>query len=150
MADTVRKSSSNRREASQWRPLSRLARSLGTYGAPEAPFWTTILNQISYLASYDARISPRDVRRPISSRPVNATDAAAYLGYASTEVLKHLPIKPIQLNIQGPGSAPRWDLRAIDEMLDASSGLEAPDSVNDNDYDSPKALLGAWRAKRGR
>lgn len=127
-----------------------VCRGLGTYGAPKAPFWTTILNQISHVTSSDARTSPRDARQSISPRLVNATDAAAYLGYASTGVLKHLPIKPLQLNTQGAGSAPRWDLRAIDEMLNASSGLGRPDSVNDNDYDNPEALLGAWRAKRGR
>lgn len=32
-----------------------VCRGVGTYGAPKAPFWTTILNQISRLVSSDAR-----------------------------------------------------------------------------------------------
>lgn len=88
--------------------------------------------------------------RHLSPRLLNATEAAAYLGYASTEVLRHLPIKPVKLTASGVGSGPRWDLRALDALLDGRSGIARPDMQQADDYDSPEADLAAWRAKRGR
>lgn len=95
------------------------------------------------------KVAPSMVRH-LSPRLLNATEAAAYLGYASTDVLRHLPIQPIRLTASGAGSASRWDLRALDALLDERSGIAGPDRPQADDYDSPEADLAAWRMKRGR
>lgn len=63
---------------------------------------------------------------PIAPRLLTAEQAAAYLGYATTGVLANIPVKPILLAEKGPGSQPKYDVRALDAFLDRLSGLSVP------------------------
>lgn len=87
---------------------------------------------------------PRPIIRP---RLLNAGEAAAYLGYRSTDVLRDIPVKPISLRDTGNGS-PRWCRRALDQWLDSLTGAHT--AQNDNAEDDPDSALLAWRIRRGR
>lgn len=70
-------------------------------------------------------------RRGPEPRLLNAVDAARYLGFASTEVLKNIGIEPIRLTPIGVGMAPRYDRRVLDAHIDRLSGIDAlPDRID--------------------
>jgi hypothetical protein len=60
-------------------------------------------------------------------RLLTASEAAAYLGYTSSEVLRAIPVAPIRLATVGVGAGPRYDKVALDRWLDRLSGLHAND-----------------------
>lgn len=57
------------------------------------------------------------------ARLLSASEAAAYLGYSSTEVLKVVPVQAIRIAASGIGAGPRYDRRALDRWLDDLSGV---------------------------
>lgn len=62
-------------------------------------------------------------RHTIEPRLLNASEAARYLGFASTELLANVGVKPIQLATLGVGTAPRYDRYALDDLIDQRSGV---------------------------
>lgn len=60
-------------------------------------------------------------------RLLTASEAAAYLGYTSSQVLRSIPVAPIRLAAVGVGTGPRYDKVALDRWLDRLSGLHAND-----------------------
>lgn len=79
----------------------------------------------------------------IIPRLFTAEDAAHYLGYKSTEILKKIPIKPIRIASIGSESAPRYDRHEIDQYLDRMSGLKVETNTSD-DCDEADALFAEW------
>ena len=86
-------------------------------------------------------------RPHIIPRLLSKKEAAAYLGYASAEVLDGLPIKPVRLNEIGAGSAPRYDRMVLDEFIDRRSGRcnAGPGEGAQLDAD---AALNDWKVRR--
>lgn len=76
-------------------------------------------------------------------RLFTAEDAAHYLGYKSTEILKKIPIKPIRIASIGSESAPRYDRHEIDQYLDRMSGLRGEANTL-SDCDEAEALFAEW------
>lgn len=64
-------------------------------------------------------------RPSVQSEPrlMTPSETAAYLGYASTNVLRTIPVRPLRLAGVGGGTAPRYDRKALDRWLDELSGL---------------------------
>lgn len=80
------------------------------------------------------------------ARLLNANQASQYLGFRSIELLKNIPVKPVQLSVVGVGRAPRWDRLALDRWLDTLSGLNGPSpEVSEEGVD---AEFDAWKASR--
>lgn len=79
----------------------------------------------------------------VQPRLMNATQLAAYLGYASTAVLRNFPVAPIQLCLVGVGRGRRWDRFEVDAYLDNRSGRNslAGSCLQD---DSADAALERW------
>jgi len=92
-------------------------------------------------------VSRREVP-PIAPRLLTAEQAAAYLGYATTGVLANLPVKPLVMAEKGPGSQPKYDIRALDAFLDQLSGLRPPEAAPAAPADDADTAYGAWKAKR--
>lgn len=92
----------------------------------------------------------RQARR-IPSRMLTAEEAAAYLGYKTTEILAHIPVKPVKMVEVGPGCAPKYDLHALDAWLDRLSGLSVPAAAEAGagQADDPEAQFATWKASRG-
>lgn len=86
---------------------------------------------------------------PITPRLLTAAQAATYLGYRSTEILRRLPVRPLRLSSTDVERAPRWDRNALDRWLDGLSDLGGT-ITNDNEPASVEAELNAWSARRGR
>ena len=80
-----------------------------------------------------------------SQRLLTARQAAAYLGYVGTDILDVLPVNPIYLRLTG---SPRWDKKALDQLLDRLSELDQPIPTS-ADRSEAEAALQAWRARRG-
>ncbi len=86
---------------------------------------------------------------PIQPRLLTAEEAAAYLGYKTTEILARIPVKSAPV---AQGGAPRWDRVAIDRWLDIRAGLapeSLPDVLADGSQGEADSELQAWRAQRG-
>lgn len=97
--------------------------------------------------------SQRELKAQLRNLPIRrlltASQAAAYLGYETAGLLKNLPVRPIRLAEVGPGSAPRYDVRALDRFLDRLSGLEAASvPANDDNSDVAQTALEEWKANR--
>lgn len=83
----------------------------------------------------------------LAPRLLTKKQAAAYLGYASAEVMDHLAIAPIRLREVGSGSAPRYDRLALDNYIDSLSG--SPDVPQASVFETEaEAALGEWMASR--
>lgn len=86
-----------------------------------------------------------------SSRPHNmpaprlltAGQAAAYLGYGSPDVLRHIPVHPLKLT--GPTAKPRWDRKRLDDYLDGLAGIAAAQEMAEP---SAEVVFAKWRAGR--
>lgn len=85
---------------------------------------------------------------PAPARLLTASQAASYLGFKSTELLKNIPVGPVHLSVVGVGRAPRWDRLALDGWLDTLSGLSGP--IAGPTEDDVDAELEAWSSQRGR
>ena len=83
----------------------------------------------------------------LSPRLLTTEEAAAYLGYRSTAVLRNIPIKPVQLAIVGVGRAPRYDIKALDAWLDQLSGTSSPSSAIRGEDDLAQAVFDEWEAR---
>lgn len=77
-------------------------------------------------------------------RMLNAKAAAEYLGYKTTEILDHIPVKPHPLTDKG---VPKYDRKALDAWLDSLSGLAHP-LAPQNEGEDADELLAEWQAKR--
>jgi len=86
--------------------------------------------------------SPRPHNMP-APRLLTAGKAAAYLGYGSPDVLRHIPISPVKLT--GPSAQPRWDRKRLDDYLDSLSGFAASQEVAEP---SAEVVFANWRAAR--
>jgi hypothetical protein len=83
-------------------------------------------------------------------RRLTAQQAAAYLGYKTTDLLAEIPVKPRALVPTGPGSAPMYDRVELDAWLDRLAGLSVPAAGGEQggrDGDA-EAAYSAWRATR--
>ncbi len=89
--------------------------------------------------------------RQILSRMLTAEQAAAYLGYKTTEILASIPVKPVKMVEVGPGCQPKYDLHALDAWLDRLSGLSVPAAAEAaaGPSDDPDAQFASWKASRG-
>jgi len=92
----------------------------------------------------------------IPPRLMTAIQAARYLGFKSSQVLKRIPVEPILVSDDGLTRTRRYDRKALDVWLDERSGLAAPEprSAYDPGVEAEAAELefSAWkerRAKRG-
>jgi hypothetical protein len=56
-------------------------------------------------------------------RLLSARQAAHYLGYRSTDILKRIPIVPVRIGTLGAVSGPRYDRKKLDAWLDQLSDL---------------------------
>lgn len=83
----------------------------------------------------------------ISPRLLSPEEAADYLGYRSTAVLKNIPIKPVQLAIVGVGRGPRYDVAVLDRWLDQLSGIRSPGTAADREVDLIQAGFEEWEAR---
>ena len=96
------------------------------------------------------RITPQATRQISSAfapaRLLNANQASHYLGFRSSELLKSIPVKPVQLSVVGVGRAPRWDRLALDRWLDTLSGLNGP--LPEDSEEGVDAEFDAWKASR--
>lgn len=90
----------------------------------------------------------------ITPRLLTATQAAAYLGYETTTLLAKIPVKPIRMVADGPGSQPKYDRVALDAWLDRLSGISVPPAApakggaGDAQDDDPEIAYDAWKARR--
>lgn len=83
-------------------------------------------------------------------RLLTGPQAAIYLGFKSPELLRNVPVKPVQLSVVGVGRAPRWDRVALDRWLDGLSLLEPePEPGWPGGDGELEAELDVWRAGRG-
>lgn len=97
----------------------------------------------------NARPTSPDRRATNPSRLLTPGEAANYLGFRSTAVLRGLPIAPIHLATVGVGRAPRYDRKALDAYLDARSGLANSAAANDaDDRQEAETELEAWSRNR--
>ena len=80
-------------------------------------------------------------------RLLTPSEAAAYLGYSSTQVLKFLPVDPLRLASCGLGAGPRYDKVALDRWIDNLSGLTPPPAPSSMGEEAALALE-EWRLKR--
>lgn len=87
--------------------------------------------------------SCRAQKRNLIPRLLTGEDAAYYLGYKSTEILKKIPIKPIRIASIGSESALRYDRHEIDHYLDRMSGLQVEANTSDG-LDEADALFEEW------
>lgn len=87
---------------------------------------------------------------PIAPRLLTAEQAAAYLGYATTGVLANIPVQPIRVAEKGPGSQPKYDVRALDAFLDRLSGLSVPlaEQPTPAAEDDPETSYANWKTRR--
>lgn len=88
----------------------------------------------------------RTLTRPIR-RLLSNEEAAEYLGYRSTSLLKNLPLKPIHLTTVGVGQGPRWDIVALDRWLDQLSGIQPLKSVAESEGQFAQAAFEEWEAQ---
>lgn len=73
-------------------------------------------------------------------RMLNAREAARYLGFKTTAVLKGIPIKPKPLRFVGAPARKLFDRHELDQWLDLLAGLaSAPAPQELSAYDSWKA-----------
>jgi|APTNR8051073442_1049403.scaffolds.fasta_scaffold25700_3 hypothetical protein len=73
-------------------------------------------------------------------RMLTAREAARYLGFKTTKVLKGIPIKPKPLHFLGAPSRNLFDRHELDRWLDLLAGLTStPQSEELSPYDSWKA-----------
>lgn len=81
-------------------------------------------------------------------RLLTASEAATYLGYSSTQVLRAIPVAPLRLARSGLGAGPRYDKVALDRWLDTLSGVASPPDLSSigNEGD---AAIEEWRLKHG-
>ncbi|WP_145998292.1 hypothetical protein [Caulobacter flavus] len=101
----------------------------------------------SLATSRDLSVAPRpanDAGR-VLPRLLNAKEAAQYLGFETRDVLKSIPVKPIELSVTGSGSSKRWDRRAIDQWLNEKSGLLSRPAL-ESGHDVAQAEFDAWLA----
>lgn len=105
------------------------------------------MNQVLDTASIGAASGATIVRvnNSILPRLLTATQAAAYVGYKSTEVLKRIPVRPVVITDDHP-SARRWDRNALDRWIDDLGGLCNATSSGAGDLE---AEFAAWEARRG-
>lgn len=88
-------------------------------------------------------------RATILPRMLNAEQAAAYLGYATTGLLDNIPVKPVKMANDGPGSQPKWDRCALDAWLDRLSGLSVPPPQGGaGEGGDGEAAYANWKARR--
>jgi hypothetical protein len=76
------------------------------------------------------------------------SQAAHYLGFSSTAVLRNIPVRPIVLTTQGVGCGPMYDSRALDAWIDTLSALPASAPLPDPEWDDPQASFDRWREQR--
>lgn len=96
--------------------------------------------------SHDAAHGAAAVRAShILPRLLTAAQAAAYVGYKSTEALKGIPVRPIVVIDDRP-AARRWDRKALDLWIDDLSGIGAAKSDDEEDLE---AEVAAWEARNG-
>lgn len=103
------------------------------------------MNQVIKTASSDAASGAVTRSNHISPRLLTAHQAAAYVGYKSTEVLKRIPVRPVVL-ADGKASANRWDRSAIDRWIDGLSGVQPNVTPVEVDLEAEYA---AWEARNG-
>lgn len=73
-------------------------------------------------------------------RMLNARDAARYLGFKTTSLLKRIPIKPKPLGFDGAPTRKLFDRHELDHWLDLLAGLTTtPQPEEMSAYDSWKA-----------
>ena len=94
-------------------------------------------------------VKDRATRRPhlnLQPRMLTAQQAAEYLGYNSTDMLRRIPVEPVRLvPVNGQ---PRWDRRQLDLWLDGLSGL-ASVAANDDADSEDDVEISAWLARHG-
>jgi len=88
----------------------------------------------------------------IPPRLLTAGQAARYLGYKSSQVLRQIPVEPIQVSEDGRTKTRRYDRKALDAWLDRKSGLGAGRVARTGDpvLDAAVAELefAAWKERR--
>ena len=93
-------------------------------------------------------VKGRAGRRPhlnLQPRMLTAQQAAEYLGYNSTDLLRHIPVKAVRL--MPVNGQPRWDRRQLDAWLDELGGA-ANTAANDDGHDDVDAEFDAWVVRR--
>lgn len=86
----------------------------------------------------------RTLARP-SRRLLNNEEAAEYLGYRTTALLKNLPLQPIQLTTVGVGKGPRWDVVALDRYIDELSKIDRTSAAQNDDL--AQSAFELWEAR---
>ncbi|MET3780152.1 hypothetical protein ABIC32_000782 [Brevundimonas sp. 1080] len=81
----------------------------------------------------------------IQPRMFTAQQAASYVGYKSTDILRRIPVGPVSLSQKGD-AAPRWDKVALDRWLDGLGGMNSERPETDLDLE---AEFAAWEAGNG-
>ena len=91
--------------------------------------------------SRDVTLNARQRPLPIEPRLLTAPQAAAYIGYKSTGILRSIPVRPVTLVVAN--GSPRWDRCALDRWLDqlSSHATDAPA------LDDIEAEFAAWEAR---
>jgi len=84
----------------------------------------------------------------ISPRLLTIKQAARYLGYSSSELMKNIPVRPIHLVAEGLGKAARYDRSAIDAWLDGLSPHRAMNSTAPSPPLDGQTAFDQWEAGR--
>lgn len=89
----------------------------------------------------------RATRMP-KPRMLTAQQAAAYLGYETTDLLGRIPVKPVRMVQRGAGCMPKYDRRTLDAWLDRLSGLSVAPAGEFADEATPDDIFDAWKAQK--
>jgi len=104
------------------------------------------VNQEPSSTSFGVIPNARSARtQSIQPRMFTAQQAATYVGYKSTDILRRIPVSPVSLSTRGD-AAPRWDRVALDRWLDALGSLDVTSSQTTSDLE---AEFAAWEAGNG-
>ncbi|WP_395944404.1 hypothetical protein [Brevundimonas sp.] len=103
------------------------------------------MNLEPFSTSSDVIPNVRPARlQSIQPRMFTAQQAATYVGYKSTDILRRIPVTPVSLASNGD-AAPRWDRVALDQWLDGLGGI----GVASSQATDLEADFAAWEAGNG-
>lgn len=87
-----------------------------------------------------------------SPRLLTAIEAAKYLGFKSSQILRRIPVEPILISDDGLTNTRRYDRKALDAWLDQRSGLTASASLPHTDpgleAEAAELEFAAWKERK--